>query len=58
MIMYVKIFVPDVDECVRDANCSQACVNTYGSFYCECNVPGFILDDEDESSCISEYPSS
>jgi len=32
----------DVDECV-ESKCSERCVNTPGSFHCECTTKGFLL---------------
>lgn len=33
----------DINECdVRSANCAQQCVNTPGSYLCDCN-PGYRL---------------
>ncbi|XP_038054990.1 uncharacterized protein LOC119727201 [Patiria miniata] len=41
----------DINECaVRNAGCDHACVNTQGSFHCECNV-GFVLHS-DGKSCV------
>ena len=41
----------DVNECLvaTDNNCSQICVNTIGSFHCQCNS-GYILSS-DNSTC-------
>lgn len=33
---------PDIDECTIPPYCHQRCVNTPGSFYCQCS-PGFQL---------------
>lgn len=43
----------DVDECqVHNGGCQHRCVNTRGSYYCECN-PGFRLHI-DGRTCIGE----
>ena len=37
------IAIADVDECLdNNGNCSHKCVNTEGSYYCECPA-GYIL---------------
>jgi len=42
--------VKDLDECrARKDDCQQVCVNTHGSFRCECHS-GFILD-KDRKTC-------
>ena len=48
------LFHPDIDECtVETDDCSQICINTVGSFDCDCNT-GFVLDS-DGSTCNGEY---
>ena len=49
-VFHINYF-PDVDEClvVTDNNCSQICVNTNGSFHCQCSN-GYILSS-DNSAC-------
>lgn len=32
----------DIDECEMEI-CAQSCVNTKGSFYCDCFSPGYVL---------------
>ena len=43
-------FFSDFDECLaRSDDCEQTCVNTHGSFRCECQT-GFILE-KDRKTC-------
>lgn len=46
--------VEDMDECLiyEGSICHHICVNTIGSFRCECN-PGYVLQ-EDTFSCLQE----
>ncbi|KAM9323881.1 epidermal growth factor-like protein 8 [Gastrophryne carolinensis] len=45
----------DIDECRRPSRyCSQLCINTRGSYRCDCN-PGHALG-EDGKSCIKTAP--
>ena len=38
-------FVIDIDECTENShNCSHECINTIGSYVCDCNI-GYQLDD-------------
>lgn len=44
----------DIDECLTDnGDCEQDCVNTTGSYFCECNV-GYVLAD-DNFNCTGMY---
>nr|VZI47990.1 unnamed protein product [Spirometra erinaceieuropaei] len=44
----------DVDECREQPNiCDQRCVNSFGSFRCECD-PGYVLDPRDNRTCIRD----
>ena len=43
----------DINECLGANDCQQICLNTAGSYYCECN-DGFVLDS-DEHSCKGGY---
>ena len=37
------IYFTDIDECIEgDEHCNQICVNTLGSYYCNCE-PGYQL---------------
>ncbi|XP_072124103.1 uncharacterized protein [Mobula birostris] len=41
----------DVDECLQDnGGCSQLCVNTVGSYHCDCH-PGYTLRPGNRTSC-------
>ena len=44
----------DVDECTANIHdCEQICVNTWGSFECQCDT-GFKLDDN-KKTCSSKF---
>ena len=39
-------FILDIDECaVANGECGHNCINTEGSFYCDCRE-GFVLEDD------------
>ncbi|GAA50962.1 neurogenic locus notch homolog protein 3 [Clonorchis sinensis] len=43
----------DIDECLSGAaGCQHLCVNTYGSFRCECH-DGYQIDPRDPSRCVA-----
>uniref|UniRef100_A0A3B3RZD4 LDL receptor related protein 1 n=1 Tax=Paramormyrops kingsleyae TaxID=1676925 RepID=A0A3B3RZD4_9TELE len=42
----------DIDECRSSYPCSQRCINTYGSFHCQC-VEGFERRTSDPTACKS-----
>lgn len=45
----------EIDECAdNDGGCEHACINTVGSYRCECN-PGFTLM-RDGLGCESKFP--
>ncbi|XP_024901834.1 EGF-like and EMI domain-containing protein 1 [Pteropus alecto] len=47
--------LPDVDECtVVNGGCQQSCINTLGTFHCECDT-GYRLH-ADERTCIKMDP--
>ena len=50
---YDALHAADIDECLGANDCQQICINTAGSYYCECN-DGFILDSN-EHSCKGGY---
>ena len=44
----------DIDECAAgDNECNHFCVNTIGSFLCNCSGPGYRLQS-DSLTCLSE----
>ena len=45
----------DIDECLSTDNggCDHTCVNTDGSYYCEC-YDGYVLTD-DNFNCTGMY---
>lgn len=45
-------FVPDIDECqdYRKNLCPNECINTPGSFTCNCSIPGY-LDSSTDKFC-------
>ena len=48
------LFFIDVNEClVNNGGCHQRCINTEGSYYCEC-FEGYFFDTW-TSSCLSKY---
>ncbi|PKU27693.1 multiple epidermal growth factor-like domains protein 6 [Limosa lapponica baueri] len=45
----------DVDECqVHNGGCQHRCVNTLGSYYCECK-PGFRLHTDGRTCIAPEF---
>ena len=44
------MYMTDINECEGNHPCSQSCINTDGSYYCNC-LTGFSLD-QDTISCI------
>ena len=55
VINHDGLHVVDIDECLGANDCQQICLNTAGSYYCECK-DGFILDSN-EHSCKGGYTS-
>ena len=48
--IYIYIYI-DIDECSEtSSSCSQVCINTEGSFMCECHT-GFVLGN-DSRTCV------
>ena len=49
-------YVLDLDECLEDnGGCERMCLNTIGSFRCECG-PGYLVLAADPSRCTGRYP--
>ena len=44
---YYTLLLTDIDECTDSSlnSCDQICINTMGSFVCECNT-GYQLNDD------------
>ena len=40
-ILYHSGLFTDINECDMEGTCDQTCVNTVGSYYCQC-LPGYI----------------
>lgn len=44
----------DIDECVQNTDlCHHECINTIGSYVCDCNV-GYMLEPNG-LTCVGEY---
>ena len=35
----------DINEC-NDSPCNHSCINTDGTYYCECYSDGYVLDTD------------
>ena len=45
-IYYIIInILTDINECNNNSTCDHRCINTFGSFVCECNS-GYELNDD------------
>ena len=44
VIMYIALLT-DINECENNRICDHRCINTFGSFFCEC-FPGYQLNDD------------
>ena len=47
--MYI-VFLTDINECENSRICDDRCINTIGSFFCEC-YPGYQLNNDDLMTC-------
>ena len=48
-------FLSDINECVsNNGGCTQRCVNSEGSYRCECNT-GYQLNSGDLQTCVGKY---
>ena len=43
-VMYI-VFLTDINECENSGTCDHRCINTIGSFVCDC-YPGYQLNDD------------
>ena len=49
---FIDFYYLDINECEDDnGGCSQLCINTVGSYYCECNT-GYHFIDNSTTICI------
>ena len=47
-------FISDIDECqTNNGGCGDRCVNTAGSYHCECDKEGYTLSD-DKHTCVGQ----
>ena len=44
------VFLTDINECENSGICDDRCINTIGSFFCEC-YPGYQLNNDDLVTC-------
>ena len=53
LISCLSVMIVDINECLLDTNgCDQGCINTPGSFLCNC-FEGYVLN-EDGYACDGE----
>lgn len=51
LILFVSFFLSDVNECHDESLCTNGhCINTEGSFYCNCNHPW--TPDYNKKKCV------
>ena len=54
IVYYIMV---DINECdTNNGDCSQNCINTDGSYHCECD-DGYYLDETDSKTCYRKQPS-
>ena len=51
---FTHMVVTDRDECSGVNDCHQLCINTNGSFECDC-FEGFQLEPADNVTCTGKY---
>ena len=44
-LLTILVLLPDIDECEENVVCDQVCVNTNGSYYCDCEA-GYNLRND------------
>ena len=49
----IHFFLADVDECKDTTTCSVRCVNTIGSYKCECNAGYRLADNKKDCTGMS-----
>ena len=48
-------FISDIDECAVDnGGCDESCINTNGSYSCQCNSELQLLSDKKSCGCEPE----
>ena len=52
LVIVINNSSTDIDECSPTSPCNQICVNTEGSYRCEC-FDGYEMDSN--GNCIGEY---
>ena len=46
----------DVNECKHgNGGCEQLCVNSIGSYRCDCNIPGYIVHPHSNKRCKGKF---
>ena len=52
---YTKFFYIDIDECEdNNGGCEVYCINTNGSYYCDCNIGYYVTADNRSCAGILE----
>ena len=56
MTVHDNLFLADIDECIlNDTLCHQVCVNTDGSYFCDCLEGYQLIADTDQCEGIKLY---